>query len=213
MQEQLQRQSAETGIPYQELLQQAREQERQSQANSWAQAATPGYPAGGSYPAYQPPPKNNRIWWILGIIAGVGLVVCVICAAIGLIVWQRAGVSLGEGDAGAVVREHLILGTRGQWGAQWDTLHPAHQGAVARDTFVGCGRTSNLTDITVLVEYNEETFVPLLGQTMTRVVTYSATQDGTTIAEAMRVVQTGDNEWRWVMDDVEIEVYQAGRCP
>jgi hypothetical protein len=201
--ERLQKQAAETGVPYEELLQRERERIRQAQADTWAYPTAPPYP---------PPAKSNRVWWIVGIVAGGFLLVCVICAAIGLIAYQRAGVSIGEGDAGIAAREQLLLGARGQWGAQWDMLHPAHQQVVSREQFIDCGRVVDLSEVRILLEFNEDHDVPRIGNIETRVVTYSAVRNGESIAEAVRMVLDG-GEWRWVMGGTELSVYQSARCP
>lgn len=201
--EQLERQAAETGVPIEDLLRQERERDRQAQANTWA------YPAASS-PA--PPPTSNRVWWIVGIVAGGLLLLCVMCVVIGLVAYQRSGVSIGEGDAGSAAREQLFLEARGQWGAQWDMLHPAHQEVVARDQFVACGEPSELSEVVVLVEFNEELDVARLGRVTTRVVTYSATRNGVAEADALRMI-SADGAWRWLMSPTELAVYQSGRCP
>lgn len=201
--ERLERQSAETGIPYEDLLRQERERTWQTQAGAWA------YPAA---PTYQPPAKDNKVWWILGIVLGAFLLICVICVAIGLVAYQRAGVSIGEGAAGSAARQQLLLGSRGLWGEQWDMLHPAHQQVVSRQQFIDCGRIDDLSELRILLEFNEDHDVPRLGHVQTRVVTYSATRNGESIADAVRMVRDG-GEWRWVMSGTEINVYQAGRCP
>jgi hypothetical protein len=190
-------------MPFETLLQQAREEDRQARAGSWTHAPLPQQPAAE---------RSNRVWWILGIIGGVTLLACVACLVIFFVVRERIGLTVGESSAGAAAREQILLGARGQYGLQWDMLHPAHQEVVSRDLFTDCGRIRDISDVQVIVEFNEETQVPRLGQVTTRVVTYTLTEDGQSTAEAIRMV-SANGQWRWVMEPSDLSIYQAGRCP
>jgi hypothetical protein len=106
----------------------------------------------------------------------------------------------------------LLMEARGQFGEQWDNLHPAHQEVVPRDRFIACGRPSALSEITIILELNEDTQVSRLGNMETRIVTYSATRNGESVVDALRMVSYA-GDWRWVMDATSLDVYEAGRCP
>lgn len=92
--EQLERQAAESGEPYDELLSIAR-------AEDFRNVAAAGFNTPLTPPVYTPPYErergsgsgsdsrsggSNKLWWILGGIGGGILLICVGCVVLGLIV-------------------------------------------------------------------------------------------------------------------------------
>jgi hypothetical protein len=202
--ERLQHRAAETGIPYEQLLIEAREEDRQAHAGAWTQPAA----AGPAPPARQ----NNRLWWVLGIIGGLTLLACLGCLLLFWIVRRETSLSFGEGGAGQVARQYLEAGSRGEFDRQWDLLHPRQQDAVPQDVFVACGVDAGIRDITILLEFNEDVDVPRVGFVTTRVVTYALSRDGSNTGEMARMVQA-DGSWRWTLEGDVLRAYEAGRCP
>jgi hypothetical protein len=202
--ERLQRRAAETGIPYEQLLIDAREEDRQAQAGAWTHAPVTA--------PVQPEKKNNRLWWVLGIIGGVTLLACIGCLLLFWAIRRETGLSFGEGSAGTVARQYLEAGSRGQFDQQWELLHPDQQASVPRDLFIDCRVDADVRDITILVEFTEDTTVPRVGFVTTRVVTYSINRDGSNTGEMVRMVQANES-WRWTLEADPLQAYEAGRCP
>ena len=75
-------------------------------------------------------------------------------------------VSTPEQDAGAFMKEVTERALLGQYGRNWETLHPDHQAVVSRDKYDSCERQSDdgtgatKIDIAVVETYEE----PVVGR-------------------------------------------------
>ncbi len=200
--EQLEREAAATGVPYADLLDQARAEERrrtQGSAIGWAQTISREQTA---------PKRRNRIWVILAVVGGVLLLACVGCLVAGVIVSSRLGVKVGEGEAGEAAREQLS-----NFRGRWDRLHPAHQAVVSREEFAACSERLDLLNVQVLAEYDRDVDVPLVGPTGARAVVFTATtRDGQSVTDTVHMVEVG-GEWVWFLSQDELDAYLDGRCP
>jgi hypothetical protein len=74
-------------------------------------------------------------------------------------------VSAPKQDAGAFIKEITERTLLGQYGRNWETLHPAHQAVVSRDKYDSCERQSDegtgatKIDIAVVETYEEPVLV------------------------------------------------------
>jgi hypothetical protein len=197
--ERLEQEAAATGVPYEQLLEQARA--------DYVRGAPPQV-------AVAPPAarSNRGIWIGLGIAGGILLLACVGCVVASAIFWSSADITVGEGDAGAAARRELLLGAFGRDDERWQLLHPAHQQAVLLDDFVACGEDRDIDEVEVLGEVDRTRDVPLVGETDGRNVFLVITDDDANEFEQVFMVEV-DGEWRWVLDDEELDAYQLGGCP
>lgn len=204
--EQLEREAAETGVPYESVLARERDAERQQRiaaGHTWTTIPVPS-------PAQ--PEKRNRLWLILGILGGVFLLLCVCCVGAGVLAWQRFDVTVGEDAAGRVARRELELGADGEQGERWDLLHPAYQLEVPRERFIECERTLDIRNIDVVMAFDYEMDVTLVGSREVRFVLYNADGGSSENTQVVPMVQE-DGEWYWIMSDADLDEYLAGRCP
>lgn len=206
--EQLERESAATGIPYAQLL----ERERTSGGAMPAADASSGWATSG--PAAPVPPKGRgRLWLVLGIIGGVLLLLCVGCVVVSLILINRFDVNLGDSPEGDATREQLELATEGRHEERWELLHPDQQLVIPLDLFATCAEYEDAGSIDILASIAEDdTVLPRVGLVDARVVVYTISVDGSTETDYVDMVML-DGQWRWTMDSDEINDYQAGRCP
>lgn len=106
---------------------------------------------------------------------------------------------------------------RGQWGRQWEELHPAQQAFVPKDAFVQCSQKGGLSieSLSILETFEERVAIP--GTTV------QADSVAITAQVKARIGQLKDDfkqtfhefevngQWRWTISDPE--PYKAGRCP
>jgi hypothetical protein len=210
--ERLERQAAESGVPYEQLLRQAREEDFRNRAMTGF--ATPVTP-----PVYTPPvdreKKSNKLWWILGGVGGGLLLICVACVVVALVFWERSGIEVGEGESGAVIRRQLELAEEGRFQERWQLLHPAQREAVPAVDFVNCGRTFTIEEFDVLLTRNanvEDANIPFINSGDVRAVDYVYVQDGETFTATDYVVRQGDT-WYWTLSLDEISAFRQGGCP
>jgi len=148
-----------------------------------------------------------------GIILGVvSIVVLALTGACG-------GGSSDDGSPGNAVRRQFGYIDKGQWGREWDELHPQHQAIVSRSDFVNCNADNNLDiDVEIVDTYEETIDVPELGVTDTTAVTVDITgnigffglpDESTDTFHEINV----DGEWRWVLSQDNLDSYSAGDCP
>ena len=105
---------------------------------------------------------------------------------------------------------------KGQWGREWDELHPAQQELVPRDLFIQCAPAGLEVQVTdVLETYEEDVVIDGTDQSVRATaltVEFKSGQDplaNSDIDTFHEVVVAG--EWRWIMADVE--GYRRGQCP
>lgn len=130
----------------------------------------------------------------------------------------------GDGDAAkdtpeTALRRHIAYVDKGQWGRDWDDLHPIQQAIVTKDAYVRCSgktnRTGSLTVTKVLETYQEEDALP---GSPTRVqstaITYeieATSGDRKETGKRTSHYYLVEGKWRWALSDPE--AYTAGRCP
>ncbi len=206
--EQMERESIATGVPYADLLNRERgsagESQRPPQASGWS---TPE----------QPPPaprkERGRLWLILGIVGGVLLLACVGCVIAAAVVIDRFDVDIGDSPEGSAAREQLQLATQGRHEERWERLHPDHQITVPVDLFATCAEFEGDGSVDILASFgNDDSFIPRVGIVDARVVIYTVDGGGTTNTDFVEMVQV-DGEWRWTLDESDLNQYVAGRCP
>lgn len=208
--ERLERQAAETGEPYQELLNLARAEDFRNRAlTGFSNPVTP--------PVYTPPierpQKSNKLWWILGGVGGGFLLICVACVVMALVVRDQAGISFGEGEAGAVIRRQLELAEQGQHQERWRLLHPKQREELPAATFVNCAQGRTISGVEIFLEHNEVRDVPFVGDKVeTRAVNYVYVLNGESLSGIGYVVKDADDLY-WTLTLDEIAAYRTGACP
>jgi len=119
----------------------------------------------------------------------------------------------GEAPADAVVRL-LEYVSDGQWGREWDELHPAHQAIVSRDAWVSCNSdlSVELEGVTVEEVFDEPVSAVDIPQGPAKAVTVSYRVNGREDTDTFQVLDV-DGAWRWVLQDDVLAAYREGRCP
>ena len=111
---------------------------------------------------------------------------------------------------------------RGEHGAAWGSLYPAHQAVVPRGEYVACEKNAppfvgTLDRVELLSAKEEEwTVAGDDGPRESTAVTYRITVSMGGAAE--RVTASGhivavDGAWRWILKPSDFDAYSAGRCP
>lgn len=119
-----------------------------------------------------------------------------------------SGPSAGGQSAGDYVTKLLGYVDKGQWGPEWDSLHPAQQALVSRDAYITCATKKtvpNVSAVKVLETYSEDVAIP---GTSTRAASTAVTVEYTAslagrkdTAKATFHVFVIDGHWRWVLSD------------
>lgn len=115
----------------------------------------------------------------------------------------------GHSDAVAAFERQFDLLSDGQFGRQWDELHPAQQELVARDDYVACMTDQaaglDITSVDVEETFTESITVPgtaveadSVAITARVVAKVAGVEDETT--DTYHEVEV-DGGWRWVTDD------------
>jgi hypothetical protein len=205
--EQLEREAAATGVPYEALLERELSAYRANLATQGSGWATPA----GAAPA--PVTSRSRLWWVLGVIGGVFLLFCVGCVIVAAVAMDRFDVDIGDSDEGDVAREQLQLAANGRHEERWLLLHPDQQEHVSVDLFVTCAQHEGVDSIDIFGSFaNDDSFIPRVGIVDSRVVIYSLSGGMTTDSNYVEMVRT-DGEWRWTLNEPELDALEAGRCP
>ena len=111
--------------------------------------------------------------------------------------------------------------SRGQWEAQWETLHPAHQALVDRNHYVECRKAGISSEadakVTKIIETEEFDDVSVRGTDESgpaTAVTYEVEVSLGPISDKQtdtaRIFHV-DGEYRWTL--VGIDEFQDGACP
>jgi hypothetical protein len=128
----------------------------------------------------------------------------------------------GGGDsnsAEAAVRRQFDFVDKGQWGRQWEELHPAQQAFVPRERFVECAdeRLSgmDIVSVKVLETFEEESLIPgtdmsVPSTALTVEVEFKQGLLHNKDTDTVHVFLV-DGEWRWVTSDAD--AYKRGECP
>jgi hypothetical protein len=128
-----------------------------------------------------------------------------------------------EQDAGDYMKELTERALRGQYGRNWETLHPAHQAVVTREKYDSCERQSNESlgtkiDIAVVETYEEPVLVKGSGTVDSTAITLRFTYDNPLTGEEVQEHATVhavavDGEWRWILTPQDYDAYAKGTCP
>lgn len=120
--------------------------------------------------------------------------------------------------AGDAVKRQLGQVDKGQFGPEWDELHPAQQALVPRDLYIQCAHQAGLPQIDkikVTDTYDEEVIIPgtgLKAPSTAVSVTYTLHQGAQSLDSKATFHEFAVNgKWRWMLSD--IESYKAGKCP
>ena len=140
-----------------------------------------------------------------------GLVLFAISIAVGL-----SGCSYGNGDTSAsrAAREVFQDYLDGDYGKAWDSLHPAHQAIVARDTCINCQSTTQglpWNKVQVDREHDEIWDAPEVGQITTRTVELRLIGDKDITQGSLHLVKV-DGQWRWFLDADAVRAFKEGKC-
>jgi hypothetical protein len=207
LREQLEREAATTGVPYEQLL----ERER-----STPRAPTAGQPAGWNVPtppAVEAKSSRRTLWLVLGIIGGIVLLSCAGCVVTAAVLIDRFDVDLGDSPEGQAAQRQLELAARGQHRERWELLHPGQQQAVPAGMFAICAQYEDADSIDILLSFaNNDTLISRVGVVDARVVLYSLDAGIRTETEFVEMVQV-EGEWRWTMSDDDLRDYELGICP
>jgi hypothetical protein len=128
-----------------------------------------------------------------------------------------------EQEAGDFIKQLFQRSLRGQYGRNWETLHPAHQKVVSREMYDECERDdedSVATKIDVDVEetYEEPVLLKGAGTVKSTAVTLRFSYDnpltGKPVEEhtTVHAVAVG-REWKWILRPKDYDAYVKGNCP
>ena len=142
-------------------------------------------------------------WIILPVLIGIVLVAA--CSS---------GIGIGANSPGDGATRQLEFAAAGQWTEVWNELHPQQQRAVSLEAFLACHDrdAQPAENIEIDDERKQKLEVPEIGTVTSYEVTLTYDTDGQSATYTTREISV-DNEWRWVLDQVAINAYNAGRCP
>jgi hypothetical protein len=106
---------------------------------------------------------------------------------------------------------------RGDFGAAYDTLHPAYKKIVSRSQFSDCAASTipvgQLDSVEILDVFDDPIQIPGAGEQKAKAVRVRITSaSGTAITFVNHEIKVADR-WNWVLSDSAASAYQAGRCP
>lgn len=113
----------------------------------------------------------------------------------------------------AALKHQFDLISKGQWGRNWDELHPAQQAFIPRERYVEClaDESFELTDITVLETFEEPMSIDGTDLRVDSLaITVRITANGRTETDTFHEVFV-DGRWAWVSSDAEM--FRDGECP
>ena len=113
---------------------------------------------------------------------------------------------------------------RGQYGREWDYLHPGHQRLITREQYAACAGEDAPSDLTgdetvkVLEVYDDAIHVRGIPQQTSKAVSVQLRQpfEGGSApvpggAFTQHAVQVGD-QWRWILSDKFVAAIRRGEC-
>lgn len=124
-----------------------------------------------------------------------------------------------DGSPEAATEQLVSLISQGDWGREWDSLHPEQQKYVERDKFISCTKGSDsarVQGVDVLEVYDDEMVIPgtdVRSPSKAVNVKLKVTQKAfktTDVQDTIQLFQV-DGRWRWVLPN--IEAYKSGSCP
>lgn len=110
---------------------------------------------------------------------------------------------------------------KGQWGREWDALHPGEHRYVTREKFTDCNNESSsdspeLVSIETVEVYDDPLDVKGIPQKSSKAVTYKITvksgKDQQTSTYTSHAVLVGEH-WTWILHDSDLASYKDGECP
>ena len=104
---------------------------------------------------------------------------------------------------------------KGQFGRDYDMLHPAHQAVVARERFIECAQGSagfSVSKVGAEEEFDEDYDVARVGLIPTRAVTLKYNIGELEQHRTIHMVDV-DGSWRWIMGEDDLSAYESGNCP
>lgn len=133
---------------------------------------------------------------------------------------RRAPASAGQPTEPAfdAVKRQLDELSKGQYGREWDELHPAQQALVPRDSYVKCATADGpigVDNVKELEHYADSVSIPGTALKVdSTAVTVSLTQHrGTQSADQKHTFHEVplDGQWKWLLADTD--PYKSGKCP
>jgi hypothetical protein len=121
----------------------------------------------------------------------------------------------------AFYKRVLGYAAKGQWGREWEAMHPGQQRYVTRDKYTACANESvaelpEVLSIELVKVHDDPIDAKGVPQKSSKAVTYKVTMkvggQKETSTEKSRVVLVEDH-WKWVMSDSELAGYGKDRCP
>jgi hypothetical protein len=113
-----------------------------------------------------------------------------------------------------VATQSLTAAISGDWGAVYDTLHPAQQAVVNRDLFVQC--RSQLTAppyaVTVTQVGHDKMTAPEIYDRNSWAVLYDLHLEGYESISSRSHIYDEGSQLTWYMDQPNIDAFRAGRC-
>jgi hypothetical protein len=126
-------------------------------------------------------------------------------------------------DAGDFIQEIFQRSLRGQYGRNWETLHPAHQKVVSREKYDACESQDDESvaakiSVDVLETYEEPVLLEGSGTVDSTAVTLRFSYDnpltGKPAEEHATVHAVAvDGEWKWILRPEDYGAYVKGDCP
>ena len=123
-------------------------------------------------------------------------------------------------SAGAFVKRHLQYEVNGEWGRDWDELHPLQQRVITRSQYVYCkeGEFKYRGNETVRVDDTYDNPIDVPGIPAARIMGASVA-----ILSPGETREIGDTNftdhavkvedgWRWILTGRELDVYRRGAC-
>lgn len=150
-------------------------------------------------------------WLLLTILA----MVAVACGGGG----GETGPKEGESAENAMERQFGYL-DKGQWGKQWEELHPGQQASVPKEKFISC-RSDTSVDISsleVLETYEEAIDIAGVPEKSSTAVTVKLKGNFGVFGTEEETTDTfheilHDGAWRWVIPEEDVKAYRRGDCP
>ena len=138
------------------------------------------------------------------------------CGGSGTVTRGKPTVAGGPGSfMTRILREEI----RGEWGRQWNDLHPAHQALISRSQYVACSRRMGTDFATghevfrVLDIRDEAIKVRGVPQRTSKLVTINFREPGKPngLTYHMHAVSVG-GRWAWILGDRFLSAVSQGRC-